>query len=418
MSHHTGDLLGGRYRLDDRIATGGMGEVWRATDTVLRRAIAVKTLRDDRATDPQFRIRFQHEARAMAALHHPGIADVYDFGREPGDETYLVMAQISGQPLNERIAGRSRLTVTDTMSIVAQVARALQAAHDAGIVHRDVKPGNIIVAPDGRAVLVDFGVARSTGSTSLTGAGEIIGTAHYIAPEQVRKQPLGPATDVYALGAVAYHCLAGHPPFLGDNPVVVAGMHVSQEPQPLPEDVPLPVRELVATALAKDPAARFPSAASMARAAERAAPGTGATATSTTLRLATIPERPDRPPARTRRWIVAVLILVLLVLAGAATALALTDPFGQKPAPPPATSTTPSIVAPTTRPSATTGSHSSSPRPSMSPTTSAPEPTPSTTPPTTTAPTTTAPTTTAPTTTAPPTTGRTTGPPPTTQGKR
>ncbi|MCU7729432.1 serine/threonine protein kinase [Actinoplanes sp. KI2] len=420
MSHRTGDLLGGRYRLDDQIAVGGMGEVWRATDTVLRRAIAVKTLREDRATDPQFRIRFQHEARAMAALHHPGIADVYDFGEQPSDETYLVMADIEGQPLNERIAERGRLTVSDAMSIVAQVARALQAAHEAGIVHRDVKPGNIIVQPDGRAVLVDFGVARSARSASLTGADEVIGTAHYLAPEQLRKQPVGPATDMYALGAVAYHCLAGHPPFLGDNPIGVAAQHVSQQPPPLPPDVPPPVRNLVATALAKDPAARFPSAAAMARAAERAAPRTRATATATTLRLNPIPESPGRPPVRPRlRGIVTALILALLALAGTATALALTDPFGRNPARP-ATSATPTSGAATTRAPASpaiTGHHYPGPTPSASPVTTAPEPTPTTTLPTTKPTTTTAtPTTTPPTTTTtptdtPPTTGRATGPP-------
>lgn len=170
MSHCSGDLLGGRYRLDDRIGTGGMGEVWHASDTLLRREVAVKTLRDDRAADPRFRTRFQREARAMAALHHPGIAEVYDFGEAPGDEAYLVMAFVGGQPLTERIAACGRLGPAATMSIVEQVARALQAAHEAGIVHRDVKPGNIIVQPDGHAVLVDFGVARSARSGTISGA--------------------------------------------------------------------------------------------------------------------------------------------------------------------------------------------------------------------------------------------------------
>ncbi|BAL91474.1 putative serine/threonine protein kinase [Actinoplanes missouriensis 431] len=273
-----GELLGGRYRLDDRIAAGGMGDVWRATDTVLDRPVAVKTLLAGYAGDESFRSRFHHEARAMAALRHAGVVPVYDFG-DTGDGAYLVMARVDGQPLDRRIAERGALSPAETMSIVAQAARALAAAHDTGIVHRDVKPGNLIIEPDGTVVLVDFGVARSAQSVTLTGAREVVGTALYIAPEQVSKQATGPAADVYALGVVAYHCLAGHPPFLGDNPLAVALQHVTDEPPPLPAGVPAPVRDLIATALAKDPAARFPSAAAMADAADRAVAGTDLSAT-------------------------------------------------------------------------------------------------------------------------------------------
>jgi hypothetical protein len=265
-----GQMLGDRYRLEDRIAGGGMGEVWQATDTVLGRDVAVKTLNTDRASDPGFQTRFQHEARAMAALHHPNVADVYDYGQS-GTDAYIVMARVDGEPLDRRIAERGRLTAAETMSVVAQAGRALDAAHQAGIVHRDVKPGNLIIRPDGAVVLVDFGVARSAESSTLTGAKEVVGTALYIAPEQVSKQVTGPAADIYALGAVAYHCVAGRPPFLGDNPIAVALNHLNDDPPPLPDDVPGPVRALVATALAKNPADRFPSAAAMAAAAEAAA---------------------------------------------------------------------------------------------------------------------------------------------------
>ncbi|WP_230859988.1 serine/threonine-protein kinase [Actinoplanes aureus] len=279
---YSGDLLGDRYRLDDRIAAGGMGEVWRATDTVLGRPVAVKTLLAGYAGDAGFRTRFHHEARAMASLRHGGVAPVYDFG-ETGEGAYLVMARVDGVPLNQWIAEHGPLTAAETLSIVARGARALAAAHAAGIVHRDVKPGNLIIEPDGNVVLVDFGVARSTQSVTLTGAREVVGTALYIAPEQVSKKATGPAADLYALGAVAYHCLAGRPPFLGDNPVAVALQHLDQEPPPLPASVPGPVRDLVATAMAKDPAERFPSALAMAEAAEAASaslhvsPATGAT---------------------------------------------------------------------------------------------------------------------------------------------
>jgi hypothetical protein len=266
-----GQLLGDRYRLDDRIAAGGMGEVWQATDTVLGRDVAVKTLKGDRATDPGFQNRFRHEARAMALLHHPGVADVYDYGQtDEGSDAYIVMARVVGEPLNQLIADRGRLTAVETLSIVAQAARALEAAHQAGIVHRDVKPSNLIVQPDGTVVLVDFGVARSAESAALTGAKEVVGTALYIAPEQVSKQTTGPPADLYALGAVAYHCLTGNPPFLGNNPVAVAMQHLQDPPPELPGDIPEPVRLLVSTALAKDPAQRFSSAAAMADAADSA----------------------------------------------------------------------------------------------------------------------------------------------------
>ncbi|MGX6601443.1 serine/threonine-protein kinase [Micromonosporaceae bacterium Da 78-11] len=274
-----GEMIGDRYRLDGRIAAGGMGEVWRATDTVLGRDVAVKTLHAGQAADPGFQTRFRHEARAMAALHHPGIADVYDYGQTgDGADAYIVMARVVGRPLNDLLAERGRFGAAETMSIVAQAGRALEAAHQAGIVHRDVKPGNLVIRPDGTVVLVDFGVARSAESAALTGVQEVVGTALYIAPEQVSKQTVGPAADMYALGTVAFHCLAGYPPFQGDNPIGVAMQHLSDEPPELPADVPGPVRALVVRAMAKNPAARYPSAAAMADAAEHAlAGGTAAT---------------------------------------------------------------------------------------------------------------------------------------------
>lgn len=276
---HTGELLGGRYRLDDRIAAGGMGEVWQATDTVLGRAVAVKTLLADRATDPGFQRRFRHEAQALAALRHPGVVAVYDFGNTAVEDAYLVMARVEGQPLNRVLAERGRLSPAETMSVVAQAAQALEAAHEAGIVHRDVKPGNLLIEPDGTVVLVDFGVARSAHSGTVTGAGEVVGTALYIAPEQVAQHQAGPPADVYALGALAYHCLAGHPPFEGRNPIAIALQHLEDEPPELPGDVPPEVREIVRIALSKKPEDRFSSAGVMAEAARVAAIGLGSPAT-------------------------------------------------------------------------------------------------------------------------------------------
>ncbi len=266
-----GHLLDNRYRLDERIATGGMGDVWCGTDVVLGRVVAVKVLRTAMLDDPEFAARFYGEARMMAAFRHPGVVEVYDYA-EAGDSggpekvAYLVMAFVEGEPLSNRVK-QGPIPVDETLSIVAQAADALHAAHEAGIVHRDIKPGNLIVKPSGAVILIDFGVARSNAMTSMTGLNAIVGTALYMAPEQVAKGNLTPGTDVYALGAVAYHCIAGYPPFDGDNALQVALRHLEDEPEPLPSYVPFEVRELIARAMAKQPADRFASAAEFAEAA-------------------------------------------------------------------------------------------------------------------------------------------------------
>jgi eukaryotic-like serine/threonine-protein kinase len=270
----TGDVLTGRYRLEQPLASGGMGEVWRATDTVLGRTVAVKLLRITAEGDPGFSIRFHNEARTMAALHHPNVAPVYDYDAGgDGRPAYLVTALVAGEPLDRRIAVAGRLSPGETMSIVTQAAHALHAVHGAGIVHRDVKPGNLILQDDGTVVLIDFGIARSPESAAVTAPGEAVGTARYMAPEQVSKQPVTPSADIYSLGVVAYHCLAGRPPFLGDDPALVAMSHLQQDPPPLPAEVPAAVREVVTTAMAKNPADRFRTAAAMAAAASGAGPG-------------------------------------------------------------------------------------------------------------------------------------------------
>ena len=268
----SGSLLDNRYRLDERIATGGMGDVWRGTDVVLGRTIAVKVLRSAMLADPEFSARFYGEARMMAAFRHPGVVEVYDYSAgDANDEdncAYLVMAFVDGEPLSARLKEQGRLSVAETMSVVAQAADALHAAHENGTVHRDVKPGNLIVKPNGAVILVDFGVARSAAVTSVTGLNAIVGTALYMAPEQVAKGNVTPGTDIYALGAVAYHCIAGQPPFDGDNALQVALRHLEDEPEPLPENVvPLAVRELISRAMAKHPDDRFSSAAEFAEAA-------------------------------------------------------------------------------------------------------------------------------------------------------
>jgi eukaryotic-like serine/threonine-protein kinase len=281
MSPETHLLLGNRYRLEERIAGGGMGEVWLAQDTVLGRDVAVKVLRREYADDPTFLARFRAEARHTGGLSHPGIAAVYDFGEgrpEDGGSPYLVMENVPGEPLSALVSRERTLSAERTLDVIGQAALGLQAAHDAGVIHRDVKPGNILVTPDGTVKITDFGIARATNSVPLTQTGAIMGTAYYISPEQASGQPVTPASDIYSLGVVAYECLTGRRPFDGDTPVSVALAQVSQEPPALPRDLPEPVRDLVMQMLAKDPANRPASAGELGRAALEMRPAVAAAA--------------------------------------------------------------------------------------------------------------------------------------------
>ncbi|WP_349879687.1 protein kinase [Micromonospora sp. HUAS YX12] len=264
-----GVKLGNRYRLDERIASGGMGDVWRGTDQVLGRTVAVKSLLPALLDEPGFAERFRGEARTMATINHPGVVDVYDFGSDQ-HIAFLVMEYVEGDALSATLSRVGRLTPARTMALLAQAADALHAAHEKGIVHRDVKPGNLLVRPNGTLVLTDFGIARSDLVGQLTAAGSVLGTASYISPEQATGAVATPASDVYALGVVAYQCLAGRRPFEGDNPLEIAMKHVRDAPRALPADIPPQVRAIVERAMAKDPAARWPSAAALASIARQA----------------------------------------------------------------------------------------------------------------------------------------------------
>ena len=262
-------LVAERYSLDRLIACGGMGEVWRATDVLLQRTVAVKMLKPEYAGDATFLQRFRNEARSTAVLSHPGIAALYDYGEMSDDDgraiAYLVMELVDGEPLSDLLAREGRLPVARALDVVAQVADALHAAHRAGVVHRDVKPANLLVRPDGVVKITDFGIAWAGSSVPLTDTGSIMGTAHYVSPEQVTGKPATPASDVYSLGVVAHECLSGARPFLGTNPVAIALAHVREEPPPLPRAIPLPVRELISSALAKDPEGRPTDSGAFAR---------------------------------------------------------------------------------------------------------------------------------------------------------
>jgi serine/threonine-protein kinase len=264
-----GDVLGGRYQLVERVGAGGAGEVWRALDESLDRTVAVKVLRPELAQDQGTIRRFSTEARIMARLNHPGIAAVYDFGQEPDGTAYLVMRFVPGEALRSIVERNGSISVELTMDVVAEAAEALACAHDADVIHRDVKPGNLMVRANGSVVLTDFGIARAAGN-DLTGAGLVLGTARYLAPEQATGEELTPAVDIYALGVTAYECLTGRPPFDGSNPIEVAMRHVDTTAPPLPKTLPAPVRALVSAMMSKDPDRR-PTALEVADAARLAA---------------------------------------------------------------------------------------------------------------------------------------------------
>jgi serine/threonine-protein kinase len=257
-----GQLLADRYRLTRRIAVGGMGEVWEGADERLDRRVAVKVLKAELSGDPEFLHRFRTEARMTASLNHPGIASVHDYGETasvtdgPEDTAYLVMELVEGEPL-ATIISRGRLTADVTLDLLEQTGNALQAAHERGLVHRDVKPGNIMVTPSGKVKITDFGIAKAVDAAPVTRSGMVMGTAHYIAPEQALGGEAEPASDVYSLAVCGYECLAGHRPFLSDNAVTVAMMHIRDIAPPLPPDVPPGARALIEATLVKDPRQRY-----------------------------------------------------------------------------------------------------------------------------------------------------------------
>ena len=273
-----GITFGGRYQLSTRVAIGGMGEVWQATDLVIGRTVALKILKDEYLGDPGFLERFRAEARHAALVNHEGIANVFDYGEEDGS-AYLVMELVPGEALSTMIEREHTLPVDKVLDIVAQTANALQAAHAVGLVHRDIKPGNLLITPDGRVKITDFGIARIADQVPLTATGQVMGTVQYLSPEQASGHPASPSTDVYSLGIVAYECLAGRRPFTGESQVAIAMAHINDQPPALPGTVPEPVAALVMSCIAKKPADRPATAANLARAAQALRRGDVAAAT-------------------------------------------------------------------------------------------------------------------------------------------
>ncbi|HST67769.1 MAG TPA: Stk1 family PASTA domain-containing Ser/Thr kinase [Mycobacteriales bacterium] len=263
-------LLGSRYEIGEILGYGGMAEVHRGRDVRLGREVAVKVLRADLARDPSFQARFRREAQAAASLNHPAIVAVYDTGEEDmlGNQPYIVMEYVEGRTLRDVLKIEGRLMPRRAMEIVADVCAALDFSHRNGIVHRDVKPGNVMITPTGAVKVMDFGIARAVAdnAATVTQTAAVIGTAQYLSPEQARGENVDARSDVYSTGVLLFELITGSPPFTGDSPVAVAYQHVRENPPPpssLNPDVPPELDAIVLKAMAKNPANRYQSAGEM-----------------------------------------------------------------------------------------------------------------------------------------------------------
>ncbi|GAA2626846.1 Stk1 family PASTA domain-containing Ser/Thr kinase [Dactylosporangium fulvum] len=354
-------LLGGRYQVGELLGYGGMAEVHRGRDLRLGRDVAIKTLRTDLARDATFQLRFRREAQNAASLNHPAIVAVYDTGEERGpageELPYIVMEFVNGRTLKEVLAAEGRLMPRRALEITADICAALEFSHRHGIIHRDIKPGNVMLTQTGQVKVMDFGIARAlaSGATTMTQTSAVIGTAQYLSPEQARGEPVDARSDVYATGCVLFELLCGHPPFVGDNPVSVAYQHVREDPRPPStsnRDVTPEIDAVVLKALAKNPLNRYQSAGEMRADVLRAAAGRPVSAppVMTEDEMATVlaaqtayrPQPVSRQPARAAQRqkrksstgvIVALTTLALLAVAALSIGLYLAnqDPLARVP---------------------------------------------------------------------------------------
>jgi serine/threonine-protein kinase len=349
-------LLGGRYQVGELLGYGGMAEVHKGRDLRLGRDVAIKMLRTDLARDATFQERFRREAQHSAALNHPAIVAVYDTGEEisaTGEkQPFIVMEFVNGRTLKEVLAAEQRIQPRRALEMIADICAALEFSHRHGIIHRDIKPGNVMVTQNGQVKVMDFGIARAlaSGATTMTQTSAVIGTAQYLSPEQARGESVDARSDVYAAGCVLFELLVGHPPFVGDSPVSVAYQHVREDPKApsdINREVPPDVDAIVLKALAKNPLNRYQSAQEMRADALRAVSGRPVLATpvmteAETMAMAgpmarsqtTMINRPvqgggppPRPPERkTSSWVMAVLAaLGVLAVVALGVGLALTN---------------------------------------------------------------------------------------------
>jgi len=353
-------VLGGRYRVEARIGAGGMAEVFRGFDTVLHRTVAIKTLNAPYARDASFVERFRREAQAAARLSHPNIVATYDSGTD-GDTQFIVMEFIEGRTLAEFLGTGKHLTSAHATQIAEEVCHALTAAHAQGVIHRDIKPGNIMVTRDGSVKVMDFGIARMvSGPETAPQTSVVMGTATYISPEQAKGLPVDARSDLYSLGAVLYEMLAGRPPFVGESSVAVAYKQVNEVPQPPSvhnTDVPPALDAVVMRALAKNPANRYPDAAAFGADLVRARTGQAVEATpllplagdatqviSRPRSTEILPPVVDPPGSGRKVWLgILIGLLVVSVIAGAGILLASTL-LGNNPSPSPQVKPVPKLV--------------------------------------------------------------------------
>jgi serine/threonine-protein kinase len=343
-------LIGGRYELGELLGRGGMAEVRKGTDSRLGRIVAVKRLRTDLASDATFQARFRREAQSSASLNHPAIVAVYDTGEEPADDgsgvaqPYIVMEYVAGRTLRDILREGRKILPERALEISSGVLSALDYSHRAGIIHRDIKPGNVMLTPTGDVKVMDFGIARavSDAANSMTQTAAVVGTAQYLSPEQARGETVDSRSDVYSAGCLLYELLTGRPPFVGDSPVAVAYQHVREPAAPPSDhdtDLPPAIDAIVMKALAKRLEDRYQSAGAMRADIERYLAGRPVEAaaavplaaaavenpTQVVAPVATPPRRPepavlptvdDDPPPRTGLWIVLGLLVIALLVAG------------------------------------------------------------------------------------------------------
>lgn len=382
------ELIDNRYRLEERIAVGGMAEVWAADDLDLERRVAVKLLHG--SADPD---RFAREARAAAGLSHPAICRLYDYGEADG-RPYMVLEYLAGGTLEDRLASEEPLPDADAERIAREIASGLAHAHERGLVHRDVKPGNVLFDEEGAAKITDFGIARVLDASTLTEAGTLLGTAAYISPEQARGEQATPASDVYSFGVILYRMLTGRLPFKAQSPLELAAMHEGADPPPISSlrpDAPPNLERLATAALAKRPEERPPDGRALVGALD-GEPDAATTAILTPPRTAADGRTEARPVASWRRGraLAVGAALAALAVTGAAAALLVSSRDSEAPAREPnprdagpadatRSATTRSATGETTRPTQT-GTTTTQPTQPTSPTTAPPPASPPTLP--------------------------------------